>query len=71
MNPQNWPFPHSIGVNNMKTYTVIASQLVYYRKTIEANSPEEAENLAWDEDCGDDWKDHAYGEWNLEDIKEA
>jgi len=54
----------------MKTYRVLASQIVYYSKTIEAKSQAEAEELAWDDDTGDDWKDVSYGDWNLEDVEE-
>jgi hypothetical protein len=54
----------------MKTYRVLASQLVYYTKTIEANSQAEAEELAWEQDTGDDWKDISYGDWELVDIEE-
>ena len=53
----------------METYKVIATQLVYYTKTIKANSQAEAEELAWEQDTGDDWKDIAYGDWELVDVK--
>lgn len=55
----------------MKTYKVLASQLVYYTKTVQANTKEEAENLAWEDDTGDDWKDAAFGDWELEDVQEV
>jgi len=53
----------------MKTYTVTASQVIYYTKTIEANSPEEAEELAWETDTGHDWKEVEYGDWQIEQIE--
>lgn len=55
----------------MKTYKVLASQLVYYTKTVQANTKEEAENLAWEDDTGDDWKDTAFGDWELENVQEV
>ena len=54
----------------MKTYTVIASQLVFYRKIVQANSEQEAQDLAWEDDSGDDWKDISYGDWDIEDVQE-
>ena len=54
----------------MKQYEVLASQLVFYRKVVTANSLEDAENVAWEDDCGDDWKDIAYGDWELDDVRE-
>ena len=35
------------------------------------NTKEEAENLAWEDDTGDDWKDTAFGDWELEDVQEV
>ena len=52
----------------MKKYTVIASQLVFYRKEVEADSMEDAEEKAWEDDNGTDWKEYAYGDWELEDV---
>ena len=52
----------------MKKYTVIASQLVFYRKEVEADSKEDAEEKAWEDDNGDDWKDFQYGDWEIEDV---
>jgi len=50
-----------------KTYRVVASQLVFHETFIEANSQEEAEELAWEGDP--DWKEFAYGDWELEDVE--
>ena len=52
----------------MAKYTVIASQLVFYRKEVEADSMEDAEEKAWEDDNGTDWKEYAYGDWELEDV---
>lgn len=54
----------------MKIYRVFASQTVYYVKTIEADSPEQAEELAWEQDNGLGWDDFDYGEWQLEEVRE-
>ena len=54
----------------MKKFEIIASQTIYYRKTIEAETEKKAEELAWEDDNGDDWKDFAFGDWEFVDIKE-
>lgn len=55
----------------MKTFTVIASQLIFYKKTIAAESEEEAERIAIEDDTGQNWKEFHYGDWQLEEIKEV
>ena len=52
-----------------KLYRVVASQLVYHEAFIEAESLEEAEELAWEGD--QDWKEFAYGDWELEDVEQS
>lgn len=52
----------------MKEYRVYASQVVFYSKVVKANSPEEAEQLAWEDDTGNDWKEFDYGDWQLEET---
>ena len=53
----------------MKTFDVYASQLVFYKKTVIANSIEEAEELAWESSDENGWEEVQYGDWELEDIK--
>lgn len=52
-----------------KEYKVYASQLVFYEKTITAESAEEAEAIAF-EDSNYDWHDYDYGDWQIEEVKE-
>ena len=52
----------------MKTYRVVASQLVYHEKFIQAKDQEQAEDLAWEYDQGNDWKEFQYGDWEIEDV---
>ncbi len=58
----------------MKTYTVYASQLVFFKKVVKAESAEQAEDLAFDSsnNSGDwtDWVEYDYGEWLIEDTQE-
>lgn len=58
----------------MKTYKVYASQLVFFEKTVEAESPEQAEQIAFEASNNsgnwDDWVEYDYGEWLIEDVKE-
>jgi hypothetical protein len=52
----------------MKQYTVYASQIVMYKKTIEASSIEKALEKAWeDNDC--DWKEYDSKEWQLDNVE--
>ncbi len=55
----------------MKTYRVFASQIVFHYKDIEAESAEQAEDIAFsnDEDFGD-WKEFQYGDWQIEESRE-
>ena len=54
----------------MKTYTIYACQEVLYKKTISANSEEDARHIAWVEDNGDNWKEYSFGLWTIDEIKE-
>lgn len=53
----------------MKTYTIYASQLIYFKKEVQANSEEEADELAF-KNTGNDWEEYDYGEWLTEEIRE-
>ena len=53
-----------------KKYLVTASQLVYSTKVIEAENEEQAEELAWEYDEGNGWREAQYGDWQLESIEE-
>jgi hypothetical protein len=52
----------------MKIYEVELKYESYTTVTVEANSPEEAEDKAWQELETDERR--AYGEWSLESIEE-
>ena len=49
-----------------KQFRVFASQLVFYYKDIEANSEEEAEEIAFEDD-GSGWEEFEYGAWQIEE----
>lgn len=53
----------------MKTYTIYASQIIYFTKEVRANSPEEAEELSFKQ-TENDWQEFDYGEWLTEKIEE-
>lgn len=53
----------------MKTYTVYANQEVFMKKTVMANTHEEAIELAWEDDIGD-WKEYEYGDFEIVDYQE-
>lgn len=53
----------------MKTYAVYASQLVYWRKEVQANSQEEAEAIAFDQ-SNNEWEEFDYGEWLIDAVDE-
>lgn len=53
-----------------KEYKVYASQLVFYEKTVFAESEEEADAIAF-EDSNSGWDDYHYGDWQIEEIKEV
>lgn len=54
----------------MKTYTIYASQVVYFKKTVKAESEEQADDLAFKYDPENDWEEYDYGEWLNEKIEE-
>lgn len=53
----------------MKTFIVNASQLVFYEKVVQAETPEEAEEIAF-ESSNDKWREIEYSDWQLEQTKE-
>lgn len=54
----------------MKTYTIYASQTIYFKKTVKAESEEQADDLAFKYDPENDWEEYDYGEWLNEKIEE-
>jgi hypothetical protein len=54
----------------MKTYTIYASQTIYFKKTVQAESEEQADDLAFQYDPENDWEEYDYGEWLNEKIEE-
>lgn len=54
----------------MKTYTIYASQTIYFKKTVKAESEEQADDLAFTYDPENDWEEYDYGEWLNEKIEE-
>jgi hypothetical protein len=59
----------------MKTYTVYTSQLVYFEKTVQAESAEQAEEIAFESSNNSgnwsDWVEVDYGEWLIEEAREV
>lgn len=55
----------------MKTYEVELRYTAYTTITIEANSQEEAEAIAWQELATDGSYRSDYGDWQLESIEET
>ena len=51
----------------MRKYKVTCSQLVFSEAIIEANSAEEAQELAWE--GNQDWQEVHYGDWEIEDVQ--
>jgi hypothetical protein len=49
----------------MNTYRVYASQIVFYEKEVQANSADEANEIAW-ESKDTDWKECQWGDWAIE-----
>lgn len=49
----------------MKTFKVYASQLVFYEKEIQADSIDDANEIAW-QSHDKDWKECQYGDWAIE-----
>lgn len=54
----------------MKTFIVNASQLVFYEKVVQAETPEEAEEIAF-ESSNDKWREIEYSDWQLEQTKQV
>ena len=54
----------------MKTYEVILRRISYVTYSIEANSVDDAEALAWDELVGDHEADNGDADWSVESIEE-
>ena len=55
----------------MKTFKVYASHEVYYVKTVQAESWEDARLKGWENDDGN-WQEIAeYGNWQLDEITEV
>jgi hypothetical protein len=54
----------------MKTYTIYASQVIYFKKEVQANSKEEADALAFEYSEDNDWQEYNYGEWLTDEITE-
>lgn len=52
-----------------KKFRVYASQEIIYYKDVEAETEEQAEELAW-EDNDSNWIDCHYGDWQLEENTE-
>lgn len=52
----------------MPKYQVISSQLVYNTTTIEANSQEQAEELAYEGDH--EWRFYDAAYWQIESVEE-
>lgn len=53
----------------MKTYRVYSSQIVYHVAEIEAESPEQAEEIAFAENNDWEWFDSAH--WQIEKTEEV
>jgi hypothetical protein len=54
----------------MKTYTIYASQVIYFKKEVQANSKEEADALAFEYSEDNEWQEYNYGEWLTDEIIE-
>ena len=52
----------------MKKYKVISSQIVYHSTIIEANSEEEADQLAYEGDHK--WDFYDCGNWDIEEVED-
>ena len=53
----------------MNTYTIYASQLVYFKKTVQAENEEQADSIAFAYDPNNDWEEWDFGEWLVEKIE--
>lgn len=49
----------------MKTFRVYASQVVYHYMDIQAETAEQAEQMAWESEG--EWREFDYGDWQPED----
>ena len=54
----------------MKTFKIQASYLCYVEATIEADSLDEAKEIAYNMDGGD-FKDVGYGDWYVDHVDEV
>jgi hypothetical protein len=54
----------------MAKFKIQASYVSYVGATIEADSLDEAKQIAYDMDGGD-FKDTGYGDWNVDNIQET
>lgn len=54
-----------------KFYRVVSSQLVYSYALVEADSEDDALELAYEISDELDWKEFHYGEWELEEAEEV
>jgi hypothetical protein len=54
----------------MKNYTIYASQVIYFKKEVQANSKEEADALSFEYSEDNDWQEYNYGEWLTDEITE-
>jgi hypothetical protein len=52
----------------MNKYRVVCSQLVYHETFIEAESEDEAQEIAYESD-GLNWKEFQYGDWDIEVVE--
>lgn len=55
----------------MKTYEIELKRTSYVTLTIEADSKDEAEQLAWDELQSDGSYGLSYADWDVESIEET
>ena len=55
----------------MKTYRVVACYYTYCTTTVQANSEEEAEEIAQEMDGGDFKQSGELGDWHINDVTEV
>jgi uncharacterized membrane-anchored protein len=55
--------------NSMKSYKILASYTTYCSLVVEAESEDEAREIAYQADGGD-FKDNDFGDWNVDDVFE-
>jgi hypothetical protein len=51
----------------MKSYKILASYTTYCSLVVEAESEDEAREVAYQADGGD-FKDNDFGDWNIDDV---